>query len=278
MPVAVDADLVACRCDLGCERGQLLDLLADEEERRRGSGALELPQHGRGSFAVRAVVERQRDPVRLGEPPRDADQPRHRRQDRCRSRRAPRRRARRHLHVQPASAACQDERCRGTQVAEARRLRPTSGERALERCMQLGAGLDDVGEPVAPEGLVVLTNVPASPAVRDDRAAAEHRLEHRQTAGRMDERISCGEPLPHHLGEPLDLHAWLACELPRERCTQLVVSSRSGTRHARPRSRAPRPLRLRCLRRPSHRPETRTIVSSWSSPSTRRASACDRGS
>jgi len=89
--VAVQGDLVACRGDLGGERRAPLDLLADEEERRGHACRCEQLEHGGRALRMRAVVERERDPVLVREPQGDPEGGREQRHVRGRRRRAPRR-------------------------------------------------------------------------------------------------------------------------------------------------------------------------------------------
>ena len=116
------------------------------------------------------------------------------------ARRSPQRRAPASLQPVPCSP-------RG-RLRRARTRRPRAGPRsagraaagcegALERAPELAARRRDLGEAEAAKRLVVAADVPASPAVRDRRAAAHQRLEHRQAAGRVHERVGGGEPVGH---------------------------------------------------------------------------------
>jgi hypothetical protein len=83
VPVAVHGDLVPGGHDLARERGAPSHLLADEKERRgRSPFAQDLEDRGR-PFPMRPVVERQGDPVRVGEAARNAVRRRDEGRDRC---------------------------------------------------------------------------------------------------------------------------------------------------------------------------------------------------
>ena len=75
----------------------------------------------------------------------------------------------------------------------------------------------------------MLPDVPPSPAVRDDRAAAQQCLEHGQPAGGVDEHVRGGQPVRHHLREPLDPHPGVTGEASREgRPERLVATGEAG--------------------------------------------------
>ena len=61
--VAMDADRMAGSNDLGRECPVVLDLLADEEERRNRVRAVKCLEHGRGALAMGPVVEGERNPA-----------------------------------------------------------------------------------------------------------------------------------------------------------------------------------------------------------------------
>ena len=84
MPVAVHRDLVPRRRDLGGERREPLDLLADEEERRRHAEAREQLEHGRRPLRMRPVVERERDAGDAVDPRANAEDTPRARRDRSR--------------------------------------------------------------------------------------------------------------------------------------------------------------------------------------------------
>ncbi len=64
--MAVQLDPVPGGDDLGRQRRTPLDLLAGEEEGRRGAVLAQRLQHGRRPLRVRAVVEGEGDAVRAG--------------------------------------------------------------------------------------------------------------------------------------------------------------------------------------------------------------------
>ena len=57
VPIAVDAEPVACGRDLAHELREPESLFAADEEHRRDVGAVELSKDGRRALRVRAVVE-----------------------------------------------------------------------------------------------------------------------------------------------------------------------------------------------------------------------------
>ena len=63
MAIAVEAERVAGGCDLAGQSRVAPDLLADEEERRGRARAVELAQDRGRPQPVRAVIEREGDPL-----------------------------------------------------------------------------------------------------------------------------------------------------------------------------------------------------------------------
>ena len=126
---------------------------------------------------------------------------------------------------------------------------------------------DDLCDPVTPEGRVVRADVAAAPAVRDRRAAADVRLEHRQPAGRVDERVGRGEPLAHLLGEADQPNAVLVGDSGARAARAAPRFDRRGTRRRstvegerrvdRARRDRRRPSRRRRRARPCRRPAGR---------------------
>lgn len=66
--IAMEADLVASRHDLGREAGVAGDGLREDEEGGRGSGGVQGLEHGRCAHWIRAVVERERQIGAAGAP------------------------------------------------------------------------------------------------------------------------------------------------------------------------------------------------------------------
>ena len=199
MDVAVEADLVAGGSDLRGDRRPALDLLADEEERRRracgdsASRTAGVPCGCGPSSKVSATPCGR--PRRQGMPSRSATRGASGSgagQDHAAA--AP---------AQPAAtapatfsravlrtvASGEHEGGGRREVREARIRPPRALERALERAPELAARRHDLGEPEAAQRRVVATDVPASPPERDGRAAAHERLEHGQPAGRVNEHV-----------------------------------------------------------------------------------------
>jgi hypothetical protein len=86
------------------------------------------------------------------------------------------------------------------------------GERPSQRRVELGARRGHLGQTEAPVGMVVGADVPAPPAIGDDRAAADDGLEHRQAHRRVDEGVAGRQPIAHHIGEAQRPQAALAGE------------------------------------------------------------------
>ena len=216
MPVAVHRDLVTGGDDLARERRPLLDLLADEEERRRRAARARAPRAPPASpahagpssnvtattAAVDAAVESQRGPRAAA--------------------RAPRAPARTSRLTRRARARARPPRAARRARGPARAARSSAPRSARSRSRSRA---DDLGDPVAPERRVVDADVPAAPAVGDRRAAAHVRLEHGQPAGRVDERVARREPLAHLLGEADHPHARLAGVARTQPRAQLLVAA-----------------------------------------------------
>lgn len=66
---------------------------------------------------------------------------------------------------------------------------------------------NDVCEPEVTVGPIVHSNVSAPPAVRDRRTTEHDRLQDRQAAGGMYERIAGSQPIGHLGREALDANA-----------------------------------------------------------------------
>ena len=203
MAVAVQRDLVAGRGDLGGQRRAALDLLADEEEGRPRRPA-RAPQHGGRSLRcgpsskVSAIARGRRaarDPRRDGGAGRGGG---------CR----PGASARPASGEQPvgrsprAHSRFDREHERGGRRERGKRRGREPEPSARESARELAGVSGDLRDPEAPERLVVRPDVPATPAVGDRRAAAHVRLEHRQPARRVDERVAGREPVGHPSVKP----------------------------------------------------------------------------
>ena len=270
MPVAVDADLVAGGGDLGRERPA-----AARPARRRGRTSRVAPARSSCSSTagvpsrMRPVVEGERDPAAARQPAAG-----------CRTaprrggttgaaagahqaRAAPSERATRPSRSMRRRRLASTNDAADGSVREARRRRAPPLERARRRAARSAAGVvGDLGEAEAAERRGCAPRTwPAPPAVRDRRAAAHHRLEHGQPAGRVDERVGGGEPVGHLVGEPLDAHAR---RRRRSRCSQLraelvVAAAQADDLVDARRRRAPRATAPSTSPTPQPPPETSTI-------------------
>lgn len=81
------------------------------------------------------------------------------------------------------------------------------------------------GEAEAAEGRVVESDVAATPAERNCRAAADQGLEDRQSSRRVHEDIGRREPVGHCFRKSLDPHAFLSRESPLDAPSQFVVAT-----------------------------------------------------